>query len=128
MSSIISGIILGITIAAPIGPTNIETIRRGFRDGWKSAFSFTLGVMLALVLYLGLATIGLSYLTQYKSFNLSLLGFGTFVLLYLAYGGLMGYLNKEKINLSSNVDSKKHFVPGIILTIGNPGLLAFWTG
>jgi threonine/homoserine/homoserine lactone efflux protein len=40
----------------------------------------------------------------------------------------MGYLNKEKINLSSNVDSKKHFVPGIILTIGNPGLLAFWTG
>jgi len=40
MNTIIRGIILGLSITAPVGPTNIEVIRRGMRDGWKSAVTF----------------------------------------------------------------------------------------
>ena len=40
MKIVLNGILLGLSITAPIGPTNIEVIRRGLKEGWKSAFIF----------------------------------------------------------------------------------------
>ena len=44
MSTLLRGILLGLSITAPIGPTNVEVIRRGAQEGWKSARAFCLGV------------------------------------------------------------------------------------
>jgi len=63
MNTILRGILLGLSITAPVGPTNIEVIRRGTREGWRSARAFCLGVMVALVIYLLLVAFGLSFLT-----------------------------------------------------------------
>ena len=52
MKIVLNGILLGLSITAPIGPTNIEVIRRGLKEGWKSAFIFCIGVMVALIIYL----------------------------------------------------------------------------
>ena len=116
MITVIEGIILGLSIAAPIGPTNIEIIRRGLKNGWKSAASFYLGVLVALSTYLIFALIGLSYLTKIPIFNLLLLVFGVLVLFYLSYNSIKDFF------------SKKNFIPGIVLTISNPYVLLFWTG
>ena len=70
---ILQGILLGLAITAPIGPINIEVIRRGLKEGWKSASMFCLGVMVALIIYLMLVVLGLSFLTQSKIFNSLLL-------------------------------------------------------
>jgi hypothetical protein len=32
--SIAQAVVLGLSITAPVGPTNIEVLRRGTREGW----------------------------------------------------------------------------------------------
>ena len=128
MNTILSGILLGLSITAPIGPTNIEVIRRGLKEGWKSSVSFCLGVMVALMIYLLLVVFGLSFLTKSELFNQILMFFGVIVLFYLSYSAIKDFFNKKELNLFGEVNSKKHFVPGIILTISNPAVLLLWTG
>ncbi len=128
MSTIINGILLGLSIAAPIGPTNIEIIRRGLKDGWKSSSVFFSGVLIALMLYLLLVILGLSFLTKSKLFNTALLLFGVLVLFYLAYNAFSDFIKDKKLDLSGKIDSRNNFIPGIVLTISNPVVLLFWTG
>lgn len=128
MNSILSSILLGLSITAPLGPTNIEVIRRGLKESWKSSAVFCLGVITALIIYLLLVIFGLSFLTKSELFNQVLLFFGVIVLFYLSYGAIMDFFNKKELDLSGKVDSKRHFIPGIVLTISNPAVLLLWTG
>jgi threonine/homoserine/homoserine lactone efflux protein len=128
MSTIIRGIILGLSITAPIGPTNVEVIRRGVKEGWKSAFVFCLGVMVALILYLLLVVFGLSFLTESPVFNTVLTAFGVLVLAFLSYNSFKDFYTGEEIDVSDQVTGNVHFVPGIVLTISNPAILLLWTG
>ena len=63
MSQILQNIVLGISLAAPIGPANIAVIRRGLKYGFLPAFLVGLGVVFAdmtylLLIYFGLANFG----------------------------------------------------------------------
>ncbi len=128
MGTVIRGIILGLSITAPIGPTNVEVIRRGARGGARSAATFCLGVMVALVLYLALVVLGLSFLTESVVFNTLLTLFGVIVLAYLAYSSIKDFFTGTEVDLGTEVSGNKHFVPGIVLTISNPAVLLLWTG
>ncbi len=128
MNTVIRGIIFGLSITAPIGPTNIEVIRRGIRDGWRSAASFCLGVMVALLLYLLLVAFGLSFLTDSDLFNTVLTALGVLVLAYLAYSSMRDFFAGTELDLDQEAGSKGHFLPGVVLTIANPAVLLLWTG
>ena len=128
MSTLIRGIILGLSITAPIGPTNIEVIRRGAQEGWKSARAFCLGVIVALVIYLLLVVLGLSFLTESEIFNLILTILGVIVLAYLSYNSLRDFFLGQEIEFGEDKSRNKHFVPGVVLTISNPAILLLWTG
>ena len=128
MSTIIRGIILGLSITAPIGPTNIEVIRRGAQEGWRSARAFCLGVILSLVIYLLLVILGLSYLTESKIFNTLLTILGVIVLAYLSYNSLRDFFSGREIEFGKEQSGNRHFVPGVVLTISNPAILLLWTG
>ena len=108
METIIRGLVLGLSIAAPIGPANIEIIRRGLKEGWKAALLFTLGVMLALVIYLGLVILGLSFLTKEKLFNQILMFSGIIILFYLSYNALQDFFQKKEFDFSLQTNNSKH--------------------
>jgi threonine/homoserine/homoserine lactone efflux protein len=128
MSSILRGIILGLSITAPIGPTNAEVIRRGTRQGWRAAAVFCLGALTALALYLLLATLGLSILTQSAVFNTLLTASGILVLAFLSYNSIRDFFAAAQTNMDEPASSGRHFVPGVLLTISNPAILLIWTG
>ena len=128
MSTILRGILLGLSITAPIGPTNVEIIRRGAQEGWKSARAFCLGVIVALVIYLLLVVLGLSFLTESKTFNTILTILGVIVLAYLSYNSLRDFFSGQEIEFGEDKSGNKHFLPGIVLTISNPAILLLWTG
>jgi threonine/homoserine/homoserine lactone efflux protein len=117
-----------LSITAPIGPTNIELIRRGTNEGPRAAIAFWLGVMVALVLYLLLIVFGLSFLTDSRVFNILLTSFGVIVLAFLSYNSLKDFFLVRKIESDKQSSGNKHFVPGIVLTISNPAVLLLWTG
>jgi threonine/homoserine/homoserine lactone efflux protein len=83
MPLLLEGIVLGLSVAAPIGPTNIEMIRRGLKGGFWSYVLFAAGVEVALVAYLVAILGGLSFLTEVELFNIILSAFGILVLLYM---------------------------------------------
>ena len=128
MGTIIRGIVLGLSITAPVGPTNVEVIKRGAREGWRSAATFCLGVIVALILYLLLVVFGLSFLIESTVFNTLLMLFGVIVLAYLSYSSIKDFFSGTEMELGGEVSSNKHFVPGIVLTISNPAVLLLWTG
>ena len=128
MGIIIRGVILGLSITAPIGPTNVEVIRRGTREGWRSAAAFCLGVVVALILYLLVVVFGLSFLTESAVFNTLLTACGVLVLAYLAYSSIRDFISGAEVDLSGQASGNRHFVPGIVLTISNPAVLLLWTG
>jgi threonine/homoserine/homoserine lactone efflux protein len=66
---ILEKIILGITLAAPIGPVTIEMISRGLERGFWAAFQIRLGAAAGNVLWLVGAFFGLSSLIQYPIDN-----------------------------------------------------------
>jgi threonine/homoserine/homoserine lactone efflux protein len=128
MNIIFQGILLGLSITAPIGPTNIELIRRGTRDGPGASIAFWLGVMVALLIYLLLVVMGLSFLTESPTFNTLLTSFGVIVLAYLSYTSIRDFFTGKEIVTEGQTSANKHFVPGIVLTISNPAVLLLWTG
>jgi threonine/homoserine/homoserine lactone efflux protein len=128
IQTIMRGIILGLSITAPIGPTNIEIIRRGTRYGWRAAVVFCLGVMIALILYLCLVGIGLTFLIQSSIFNIVLSIAGIVVLGFLSYSSIKDFFIGVDIDKGELSPSKQHFLPGIIMTISNPAILVLWTG
>ena len=128
MSTLLRGILLGLSITAPIGPTNVEVIRRGAQEGWKSARAFCLGVIVALMIYLLLVVLGLSFLTESELFNIVLTILGVLVLAYLSYNALKDFFTGREIEFEEVGSGKGHFVPGIVLTISNPAILLLWTG
>lgn len=130
MDTILRGILLGLSITAPIGPTNVEVIRRGTREGWRAAATFCGGTMIALVLYLLLVVFGLSFLTESALFNTLLMVLGVAMLAYLAYNSLREFFKAgPDMDLGGEAASgSRHFVPGIVLTLSNPAILLIWTG
>jgi threonine/homoserine/homoserine lactone efflux protein len=128
MNTILRGVILGLSITAPIGPTNIELIRRGTREGPRATIAFWLGVMVALVLYLLLVVLGLSFLTESRVFNTILTSLGVIVLAHLSYNSIKDFFVGREVDSEEQAGSNKHFVPGIVLTMSNPAVLLLWTG
>jgi threonine/homoserine/homoserine lactone efflux protein len=128
MMVIVEGILLGLSVAAPIGPTNVEMIRRGLRGGFWACIRFALGVDVALIAYLAAIFAGLSFLTEVEWFNTVLSIFGVAVLFYLGYVSIKDFFNRHNLDLDAGGQEDKHFVPGILLTITNPAVLLFWSG
>jgi threonine/homoserine/homoserine lactone efflux protein len=128
MPLLVEGLILGLSVAAPIGPTNIEMIRRGLRSGFWACILFAAGVEVALIAYLVAVFAGLSFLTEAELFNLLLSVFGVFVLFYLGFVSIKDFLNRHDLDLDAGGGDDRHLVSGVVLTIANPAVLLFWSG
>ncbi len=63
--AIIQQIVLGISLAAPVGPINIEMLKRGIERGFWHAWVVGIGGMTADILFMLLIYFGLSSLFMY---------------------------------------------------------------
>lgn len=127
---IIEKVILGITLAAPIGPVSLEMIKRGLHKGFLSAFVIRLGGACGNFLCLMAAYFGLSMILN-SDFMLGICGLiGSLVLLYL---GLRSLLAKKVNALQFEQHSASYglwngLATGFILSITSPIGIMFWLG
>lgn len=82
MESFVRGIVLGLTIAAPVGPIGLLCIRRTLAHGWRAGFASGLGAATADTLYGMLAAFGLTALVQLQRPAAVI---GGFLLLYMGW-------------------------------------------
>lgn len=83
---LIRQIVLGLSIVAPIGPINIEIIRRGIYQGLWPSLLVGVGGMTSDLLLMFLMYQGLSEFLTLNWVQLTLLIFGALALTYLELG------------------------------------------
>ena len=92
----IAHIVLGLSIAAPLGPINIEIMKRGIHKGfWSSLFvgagGMSADLLLMYLMYFGMATfIKLSYV------QISLLVLGAIILTLSGIQGCLSTVSLEE--------------------------------
>ena len=128
MTDIIRNIILGISLAAPIGPVNVEVIRRGLNFGFFPAFLLSIGAASADTTYLLLIYFGLSSFIKVPIIKTLIWVFGGFVLLYLGFRSIKIFKVKVELNKSVPKTGRNSFISGYLITISNPMTIVWWTG
>jgi L-lysine exporter family protein LysE/ArgO len=125
---LISHFLLGLSLAAPIGPVNAAQMERGIRGGFWSAWLVGLGAMLADVIFMVLVYFGVIHFLDIPFMKTLLWLFGFFVLTYI---GVESVLNAKKLTAptrSSGEAPAKSFAAGFLISLTNPLSILFWVG
>jgi threonine/homoserine/homoserine lactone efflux protein len=121
LSLFIKGLILGFSIAAPVGPIGILCIRRSLDESRLSGFISGLGAASADALYASIATIGLSVISSFLvSQQLFFRLFGGIFILVL---GINSFLKTPVVASHSQINKKNlvsNFISTFLLTLSNP--------
>lgn len=125
MHLILFGILLGMGAAIPIGPVNLEIIRRNLRFGTPFGIVTGLGAVSADLTYLILLCLGALTLLQFPEV-LRCLGFvGSMV---LAWFGIQTFRTQTKdIPEQNKLPSLwRYSLEGYVITLLNPFTILFW--
>jgi len=125
--------LLGLSVAAPIGPVNVEIIRRGLRIGFIPAFFLGCGAVSADCIYLGLALVATQFMQSIRN---SPVGMGIIFFLggaLLIWIGIMSVRSRAHLSEDAHeaVYPSRHTVMGsylfgLAMTLTNPMTIIFW--
>ncbi|WP_054710146.1 LysE family translocator [Bacillus sp. JCM 19041] len=128
MSILASYVLLGLSLAAPIGPVNAARIEKGIKNGFFHSWIVGIGGMLADATFMVCVYFGLNHFINVPFIQSFLWLFGAFVLVYSGIEG-MTKASLFQITESRQKDSLKHcFFTGYLLSISNPMSMLFWLG
>ncbi len=123
---ILEKIILGVTLAAPVGPVTIEMISRGLENGFWAAFQIRIGAVIGNFLWLLAAFFGLSSLLMYP---LALKCISLIGALYLIIIGVKHFKKKKMNNTATKIIfnlGQNGLLVGFIISLVNPIGIIFW--
>jgi threonine/homoserine/homoserine lactone efflux protein len=131
---ILIAILIGISLAAPVGPTTTEVIKRGI-NGFYHGFLTGLGAAAADSTYLLIVFFGLSILFLYPLAKIVIWIFGCVILVYLGFIAVKDFFqfksidpqSKEEDN-SAEMSIRWSFPTGYLITVANPITIIFWMG
>ncbi|OIK10278.1 amino acid transporter [Bacillus sp. MUM 116] len=128
MNIFLSYILLGLSLAAPIGPINAAQIDRGIRSGFLHAWLIGVGAVVADGVYMLIVYIGVVQFLETPIVKTFLWLFGCFVLIYT---GIESILKAGTLNLEYTRNKEpliKSFFAGFLMSISNPLTILFWLG
>ncbi|MDQ0116206.1 LysE family transporter [Paenibacillus harenae] len=128
MNIFVSYILLGFSLAAPIGPVNAAQLEKGIRHGFWHAWLIGLGAMAADVIFMLLIYFGLAHFLATPFAKTFLWLFGGFILIYT---GVESFKKNNTVSVSDNRSSESHaksFYSGFLMTFSNPVSILFWLG
>lgn len=126
LSILLRGFIIGVSIAAPVGPIGVLCIRRTLSDGRLAGFMSGLGAASADMIYGAVAAFGLTVFMDLligQAPWLKLLGG-----LFMVYLGIRTFLSKPAVNAASSKSTGLvgAYFSTLFLTLTNPmTILAF---
>jgi len=132
------GALFGLGAAIPIGPVNVELLRRALSQGWRAGVCLGLGAVSVDVVYacIAVTATGLGGLAE-VAWVFWGLAVGSAVLLgYLGWGsmaaGLRAYREKGESGVWGATEARKPerltkiYFTGVAMTAVNPMTLVFW--
>ncbi|WP_017727671.1 LysE family translocator [Halalkalibacterium ligniniphilum] len=128
MSVFLSYIVLGLSLAAPMGPVNAAQLDRGVKYGFLHAWLVGLGAILADVIYMVLVYFGLVHFLEIPFMQTFLWLFGFFVLVYTGVETLFGAKHIAYTSRRKDETYLKSFLTGFLISLLNPLTILFWLG
>ncbi|MCC6312390.1 MAG: LysE family transporter [Thermomicrobiales bacterium] len=125
MQILLQGMGVGVALAAPIGPINIEIIRRGLRGGFLNGWLVGLGAMTADTIFCALVVSGATPLADNPVVRIPLYLLGAAVLLFLGVSGLIAAVRGAETT-GSPPSGRRSFVAGFMMAVGNPMGIVYW--
>jgi threonine/homoserine/homoserine lactone efflux protein len=133
-TSLIEGIILGVTLAFLIGPAFIALIQTSIHSGLHSGLLFALGIALSDITLIALSYLGANQFLQNADNQFYVGIIGGFILIGF---GLFNFFRKYQVSTNRGIEIKvtvtggghiRHILKGFFLNFLNPFLLIFWLG
>ncbi|MDR4314965.1 lysine exporter protein LysE/YggA [Niallia circulans] len=125
---LLSYILLGFTLAAPIGPVNSARIDKGIKNGFWHAWIVGFGSMLADGVFMILVYIGMVHFLEIDIIQIFLWLFGGFILVYTGMESIVGAQHLKLDSLRGKDSLFKCFLTGFIMSITSPLSILFWLG
>ena len=128
MSLFFSYVLLGLSLAAPIGPVNAAQLDRGIKFGFLHSWLVGVGAMIADGIYMLIVYLGLVTFIDAPFVQTFLWLFGAFVLVYT---GIDSFINAGKIDIQNTRKKEplsKAFLSGFMMSLTNPLTILFWLG
>jgi L-lysine exporter family protein LysE/ArgO len=129
--------LLGITLAIPIGPASLAVIQTGLRAGFLRAWLTGIGVTLADTTYLLVVYFGLSGFMGIPLVKVTVWILGALVLFYLGWQSLrtlraseklLNFTDEKSTNLLAQSKGRNPLLVGYLVNISNPIAVVFWAG
>ena len=121
-----SGIALGAAYCAPVGPVNLEIVRRGLTIGFLAAFLVALGAVIGDAFWAAVGILGSSLLTELLLLRTGIGVVGVAILLYLSWGAFRASRQDPDYHLSDPPRKRTGFAVGVALSMANPFAVLTW--
>lgn len=124
---ILYGMTVGIALAAPIGPINVELIRRGIRDGFMHGWLVGLGALSADTMYAALIVSGLTPFADRPGLRVPLFLLGGAMLAWVGWISLRNASRNDAPDENLNPPKRgRSYVTGFLMAIFNPMGIVYW--
>ncbi len=132
MSPFLNSLLLGVSLAAPLGPVGIEVIKRGLKEGFISAFIVAFGSVFGDLTCLLLTYFGLIHLLSYPAVPILIWILGSIILFYLGIQSIRDFFRPFDTSKLEGESKQKgflrSFILGYLLALANPMSIIWWGG
>lgn len=128
MGDLIRNVLLGISLAAPIGPSGVAVIQNGLQRGFLRAFITGIGVTMADATYLLLVYFGLSSFISIPLIKILIWALGALVLLTLGIQSLREAVKSVNLDRGMIPSNRNPLLVGYLVNISNPIAVVWWLG
>jgi threonine/homoserine/homoserine lactone efflux protein len=124
---IVYGMTVGIALAAPIGPINIEIIRRGIRDGAMHGWMVGLGALSVDTVFAMVIVSGFASFADSEGVRLVLFLAGGVMLGWVGWGSMKTALRGLEGSPSDKVKPRgRSYITGVLMAAFNPMGIVYW--
>lgn len=123
---VVYGMTIGVALAAPIGPINIEIIKRGIQGGYLKGWLVGLGALTADTVYAALIVSGLTPLADRPVLRVPLYLAGAVMLSWVGWSSLRSALRSDAIHQAEVPAGRASYVTGLLMAVFNPMGIVYW--
>jgi L-lysine exporter family protein LysE/ArgO len=123
---LVYGMTIGVALAAPIGPINIEIINRGIRNGYLQGWLVGLGALSADTVYATLIVSGLTPLADSPALRVPLFLAGAAMLCWVGANSVRAALHGGGPGEGAVAGGRASYLTGLLMAVFNPMGIVYW--
>lgn len=120
------GMFIGVALAAPIGPVNIEIIARGLRHGFRYGWYVGLGALSADTIYAAIIVSGLTPVADRPAIRAPLFLAGAAMLAWVGFSSLRMAMHPVSEMRADAPRGHRSFATGFLIAVLSPMGIVYW--